>query len=497
MKRNVLLLFPKTGFDFKGINVQLPIGLLSVAAPLFDKGYDVSILDQRLEKDFYGRLKEALKNDPVCVGITSMTGAQILYALRIARFVRRHVSAPIVMGGIHASLLPDQTLSNGAIDIVVRGEGELTFLDLVGALDSGGSLAEIGGISFKENGHVHHGREGAFIDLARSFDLPYDRVCVEDYIFAQVPGRERSLDVYTSRGCPWNCIFCYNRSFNRKSYRKKPIDPVLEEIEYLSGKFHLDSFNIGDDNFFVDKERTHYFCRSLIDRGSRLEWGCQGVRIDSMEAMDLDLLERSGLKYLCIGIESGSDKILESIKKDIHVELVKEMIERIARTRIIPHYNFMIGYPDESMKELHETFDLVDHILEVDPKAFFSSFHRITPYPGTEFFDRVQACGFRPPSNLEEWGRVSWESENTPWVSPALRKIYLNIALITYFIDPKVVVKVEGRPLLKGFFKIMMKIAKFRLRHRRFRFCPEFVIPKRLIEWRISKELSQRKETIR
>ncbi len=89
MKRNVLLLFPKTGFDFKGINVQLPIGLLSVAAPLFDKGYDVSILDQRLEKDFYGRLKEALKNDPVCVGITSMTGAQILYALRIARFVRR------------------------------------------------------------------------------------------------------------------------------------------------------------------------------------------------------------------------------------------------------------------------------------------------------------------------------------------------------------------------------------------------------------------------
>ncbi|MCX5714494.1 MAG: radical SAM protein, partial [Candidatus Omnitrophica bacterium] len=378
--RNTLLIFPKTGIDLSQVNIQMPMGLMSVAAPLVNNGYDVVILDQRVEKDFFHKCKHFLDRNPVCVGISVMTGLQIKYALKIAQFIRDNSRVPIVFGGIHPSLMPDQTIRNRNVDIIVRGEGERSFSKLVDALYAGRSFREINGISWREGGVIYHNPEEEFCDLDKLPPVPYSLVDIEKYIMPQVPGRKRSLDIYTSRGCPYSCIFCYNRSFNKSVYRTKDIDRVIQEVEELVRSYNLDSFYINDDNFFVDIERTHYFCRTLINKKIIPEWGCQGVRIDSLEKIDFALLEDSGCRNIFTGIESGSDKILKFIRKGINLERVKGIINKFANSRIIPHYNFMVGYPIEEKEDLFDTIELVNYIFRVDPKAQVSSFHMITPY---------------------------------------------------------------------------------------------------------------------
>lgn len=491
MDKNILLVFPKTGIDLKGVNVQMPIGLMYVAAPLVEKRYEVTILDQRVEKDFFRKVRQSLESKPICVGVTTMTGSQILYALETAKFIRKNSQTPIVFGGVHPTLMPEQTLENDNIDIVVRGEGEITFEELINALDSKKPLREIKGISYKDGQIIHHNEEREFLDLDTLPPIPYELIDVKEYILPQIPGRRRSLDVYTSRGCPWSCIFCYNRSFNKSKYRTKNIDAVIREIEFLSKRYNLDSFYINDDTFFIDAQRSHYFCNRIIDKKIDLEWGCQGVRIDSLEKIDFDLLMKSGCRYLYIGIESGSKKILKYIQKQITIEQIKNIINRFSNSKIIAHYNFMVGYPIEGEEELFETMRLVDYIMKVDPKAHFSSFHLITPYPGTEFYDIVKRSNFKPPSSIVEWGNVRWESECASWIPSGMRKLDLNLTLLTYFIDSKVINKGKDKALLKMVTKILMVFAKFHWKYRKFRFCPEFRMLNKLVNYKIERELKR------
>lgn len=485
MNEKVLLIFPKTGVDLKGANIQMPMGLMCIAGSLLKEGYEVIILDQRVEEDFFQKIREVLENKPVCVGISVMTGTQILYALKISNFIRRNSPVSIVWGGIHPTLMPDQTIRNENIDIIVRGEGEVTFKELVNVLCSNKPLKEIKGISWRDGKTVYHNPERGFLNLN---DLPaaaYHLVDMEKYVLPQVPGRKRSLDVYTSRGCPYNCIFCYNKSFNKSEYRIKDIDIVIQEIKWLVKKHNLDSIYINDDNFFVDVQRAEGFCKRLIDEKVVSEWGCQGVRIDSLDKIDFDLLEKSGCKQLYIGIESGSEKILRFIRKQITIKQIKNIIDKFSKSKIIAHYNFMVGYPIEGHEELFETIELVDYIMKADPKAYFSSFHIITPYPGTEFYDIVQRYGFKPPLKLEEWADIRWEFEKASWVLPKMRKIDLNLTLLTYFIDRKVLDKTEANFLLKIPIKILMCLARFRWKYRKFQSCLEFNLLNRLINNKI------------
>jgi radical SAM superfamily enzyme YgiQ (UPF0313 family) len=491
MSEDVLLIFPKTGLDLEKVNIQMPMGLMCIAAPLVKQGYKVTILDQRTDVNFFCKVKQYLEKKPICAGISTMTGLQILYALEIANFIRKNSQIPIAWGGIHPTLTADQTINNKNVDILVRGEGDITFLELVEALCFKRSLKELKGISWKDGKTVQHNQEREFCDLNKLSAVPYDLVDIEKYIIPQVPGRKRSLDIYTSRGCPHNCIFCYNQSYNKSTYRKKDIDIVIQETERLAKKYKLDSFYINDDNFFADIERSHYFFSSLIKKKIVPEWGCQGVRIDSLERIDFGLLEDSCCKHLYIGIESGSERILRLIKKQITIKQIKKIINKFAKSKMIAHYNFMVGYPTEDKDELFKTIELVDYIMKTDPKAYFSSFHLITPYPGTEFYKIVQQYGFKAPTTLEEWADVRWEFENASWVDHRMKKVDLNLTLLTYFIDRKGLDKIGNNLLLMTITKILMFFAKFHWKYKLFRFCPEFRLLHRLINNKINAEIAK------
>jgi radical SAM superfamily enzyme YgiQ (UPF0313 family) len=274
--KKILLIFPMTGVDFGGINIHLPMSLLAVASLLVERGDEVVILDQRVEKNFYEILKKFLKEKPICAGLSYMTGAQLISALSISNFIKMHSNVPIVWGGIHPTLMPEQTLSNTSVDIVVRGEGEFSFLEVVEALYLNKSLNGINGISWRDRGNIYHNPEREFYDLNQLPVIPYELVDCEKYIITLV-SEKKSMDIYTSRGCPYNCIFCYNKSFNKSIYRTKNIDLVIKEIEWLVKRYGIDCVNIYDDNFLVDIERVYHFCNSLMSKKIVSTWNCIGA----------------------------------------------------------------------------------------------------------------------------------------------------------------------------------------------------------------------------
>ena len=192
---------------------DLPLELISVGSPLVRAGYRVHIIDQRVQPDWRERLLAALAESPVCVGVTSTTGPQLRNALEVSRLVKQHGGTPVVWGGIHATLLPEQTLEKAEIDFVVQGEGERTFEELVAALESGNGVQDIPGLWYKHSGRALHGAPRPFIDLNEDPFLEYGLVDVPKYT-RTVFGVKR-LSFSTSRGCSFPCAFCYSAVIHR------------------------------------------------------------------------------------------------------------------------------------------------------------------------------------------------------------------------------------------------------------------------------------------
>lgn len=483
----ILLIYPKLGFDVQDVSFELPMCYLCIAGPLLKAGFKPVILDQRITDDFDRSLAETLERKPVFAGISVITGMQIIHGLDVARKIRRiSPGTPIVFGGVHPTLMPDQTLQNGLIDYIVRGEGEETACELARALQTGDDPDRVDGLSLRREGLVYHAPDRPPIDLDAQPEIPYHLVRVERYLMGMIPGYRRSLDVYTSRGCPCSCTYCYNQSFNKRRWRPIGTDRIIRNMRHLIDTYAIDSVFFNDDNMFVSLPRVYEICEAMISELPYAPaWGSVGSRVDALQGCDYDLLERSGCKHLYIGIETGSARIMNQIKKGITMDQVMEVVRDLSRTNVVPHYNFMTGYPGETAGDLEATLDLIDRILQIHPAAYVSSLHIISPYPGTPFAAQAQEHGWNPPDTLEGWSGIYWEKTNMPWMSAKRKKALSNISIISYFIDHKVADRLQGRPVFLAGVSLYGKLAKWRWKHRFFGFCPEFQMLKRLNEWTI------------
>jgi anaerobic magnesium-protoporphyrin IX monomethyl ester cyclase len=226
-QKDIVLVFPG---KFKAPDPQVPLALLHIASSLKQEGFAVRILDMRLEDYHHFQI-----GNPVFVGISCMSGLQIKYALEFARYVRMHnPSCLLVWGGVHPTLLPEQTASNDFVNIVVRGEGELIIKDLANALTQNRPIEVVAGITYAINGTIKSNPDGKIIDLdSIPIALPYELLQMDRY-----PAfRSGRFHIQTSRGCPHRCGFCYNSIFNKNRWRSKSANRVLDEIEYIIKKY--------------------------------------------------------------------------------------------------------------------------------------------------------------------------------------------------------------------------------------------------------------------
>lgn len=407
----------------RGMHLRPPWGLLYLAAPLVKNNYRVKIIDEEIDLNWQEELSKELDESTICVGVSSLTGRQILGGLRFSKIIKDRSNIPVVWGGAHPSILPEQTIKNELVDIVVQGEGEEPFLKIVHALKQGNSLKGIPNVWYKENNKIYSNLDSQFTDLNNLPPLPYYLLDHEIYLEknrSYFLDCKRDFEINTDRGCPHRCGFCHIYSICKGEWRAQVPSKVVEHVEYLIKNFKIDGIYFLGDNFFVDKDRVADICLKMIKRKIDLPWRAN-CRIDYFEKYDdsfIDLLVASSCKVLGFGIESGSERILGLIDKGITLDKVFKVNERLKKKHITPHYYFMVGFPTETKKEALQTYELMMKLYDAYPNSNAVYSVRIyCPYPGTPLHHICEEMGFKSPDNLGGWAKMEWDVSNLPFLS--------------------------------------------------------------------------------
>lgn len=470
----IVLFFPK--LEDKD-SVLLPASVLMVAAPLIKAGYEIKIIDQRIEKDWPRVIEEELNHQPLIFGISALTGKQIQHGLMASKLVKGKSQTPVVWGGIHASLLPQQTLENQYIDFVVVGEGEETLLELAEQLkNKQNNFGEIKGLGYKKDGQIIVNPPREFVDINNLLPLPYHLIKIDNYIATQsfASGQSgRDIALYTSRGCPHRCGFCYNKEFNKRRWRGKSAERVVAEMTELVKKYKITSFNIEDDEFFVDVERAKKISELIIANDLKIEifTSCRVNYVaNQMNEKYLQLLYRAGFKTLAFGVESGSARVLDLMHKDITIDQVFKTIDLLKVAGINSKYYFMAGFPTEKINDLYQTTDLIQQMKQADPQIRIPAWRVFTPYPGTDLYDLAIKQGWQPPKSLEEWAHYDFNTVKLPWVKGNIKRIINNVAFLVYYLEMG---KTVGQGIFFTLGKIFGKLVDWRWRKHFFSFLPE------------------------
>ncbi len=386
--------------------------------------------------------------------------------------VKENSRVPVVWGGVHSSLLPGQTLENEYVDFVIVGEGEETFLELVNALKKnvGDAISHIEGLGYKENDKIFINPQRDFINLDELSETPYHLIDVEKYIAKKsyATGKSaRSLAFYTSRGCPHRCGFCYNKEFNRRKWRGKSAKSVVKEMKKLINDYQINAFEIEDDEFFVDIERARKICELIIRENLNIDIfaSCRVNYVaNSMDDRYLKLLYRAGFRTLSFGIESGSERILDLIHKDISINQVFETIKRLKKAGISSKYYFMAGFPTETIEDFYKTTDLIQKMKQI-ASLRIPAWRVFTPYPGTDLYELAIKQGWQSPKFLEEWANYDFNTVRMPWVKGKKKKIIKNAAFLIRYLEMG---KTKGQGIFFKLAKFFGKLVDWRWKHHFF-----------------------------
>jgi radical SAM superfamily enzyme YgiQ (UPF0313 family) len=389
---DVLLINPpwmtKDGNIWHGVkSTSPPLGLLYVAAFAENRGYDVHVMDVNAECLSFEDIESFVaRHRPAWVGFTAVT-AQIINTHRIAGIIKRvSPETKIVVGGVHASSMPDEVMRDGNIDFLVRGEGEMPFFELV----SGAPLEGIGGLSYRcENPlqPVAHNREGEPISDLDSLPTPaYHLIQFARYkpaigAYRRLP----SINMTMTRGCPGKCTFCNSAE---TALRTHSAEYVVDQIEALQAKYGIREVSFYDDTFTIYKQNVVRFCDLVVERGLDLTWSCF-ARTDCVSPPLLAKMKLAGCHQILFGVESADPQILETIRKPINLDLTRRAVRMVQRAGIAVRAAFMFGNPGETIESMRRT---IDFAIELDPDI--AIFNITTPYPGTQMFGWAMKHGY-------------------------------------------------------------------------------------------------------
>jgi anaerobic magnesium-protoporphyrin IX monomethyl ester cyclase len=468
-RNDVLLVFPGR---YRAPDPQVPLQLLHVAGALQRTGYSVRIVDLRLWDH-----RTYPIGDPVFVGITCMSGPQIRYGLDFARRIRaERPDCPIVWGGVHPTLLPEQSAASECVDVVVRGEGELVVGPLADKLAAREPLDDVRGLTYMVDGEITSTPDADLVDLdSIPVELPYDLLDLRSYTTLQA-GR---IHMQSSRGCPHRCGFCYNTIFNKRRWRGKSPERVVDEMQFLLERFpHVRIIDPVDDNFFVDRKRVEGICHDLLGRGLEVAWRAN-CRFDYLATYDeafLTLVQQAGCMELDFGGESGAQSMQEFVCKDVTADEIVRSVENLHRwaPTIDPFVSWLSGLPGETYGDMEKTFDLMDAMGHANPRTQHYGIFMYTPFP-SPLLDSLPP-EFKPPQSLEEWGDIEVFHFLPPWHSKRyVRKLRSISAVTRYAFYPQSRISERG-PAFRAGYGLMNRAARFRWRHRYFGFPVELTL---------------------
>jgi radical SAM superfamily enzyme YgiQ (UPF0313 family) len=398
-KKRVLLISPPfyrlMGSHFNSI----PLGISYIAAVLNKNGHHAVIYNadyehrreyanQRQIFDGYDTYKKILydfnhpiwhnikntieKFKPDIVGISTLTGT-FKSAMNIAKITKEiNKNIVVIVGGVHPTILPDECIKSDYVDYVVVGEGEFVLLDLL----NGKKMEEIKGLVYKKNGKIINNERREYISNLDSLPFP-ER---EAHIIPPADPNEYG-GVITGRGCVHACTFCASKKLWGRSVRFRSVENVFEEIKTIYDKYKTRFFEFRDDTLTLNIPRAKKLFRMIIDSGINIQWTCD-TRVDSIDKEVLVLMKRAGCIRVKIGAESGSQRILDKVKKGITIEQIRHAVTLIKEAGLEFTLYLMIGFPTETEEEVQKTLELAK---ELNPNYY--SLSVLAPYYGTEIYD--------------------------------------------------------------------------------------------------------------
>lgn len=448
----------------------IPYGLLYIGNSLEKAGYEVEILHNTYLHSLTDDLKEFKRvierSNPLFIGFSVNTGRSTTLSADLSETVKNDVGdIPIVWGGVHPTILPRQCLSESYVDIVVLEDGEETVVELAQALEAKLNLSGVKGIGYKQNGHPVINPLRPKTENLDAYKPAWHLIDVKRYLNKCRVYRanyNRVLSYVTSRGCPYRCAFCHNMAGHNQHTRYHSLERVTSDLKQLEDEHNVDAVWFNDDNLFVNQKRAF----TIIEE-TGLPWFGE-ARVNYMiNEKFVEQLEKTNCICVMSGAESGSDRVLQYIKKDITVAQTEKATELLAKHHVPLSHSFIIGFPGETWTEIIQTTRFI-HKLDGYYRDNLDLFHPklgiYLPYPGTPLYKVALDKGFQPPTNTRDWAKLDYRCCHVGFDLPWVNQQKLSNLLTFYSYAGRT--RINRRPDLK----IVEKIFKHRLEKDNFSF---------------------------
>ena len=409
--------------------VETPLWCRLIAGYVADRGFVVDILDSEAENltpesvaDRVSALRPRLVGVIVYGHQPSASTQQMAAAGPLCRAIKNRLpEQPILIAGGHVAALPEKTLREEAVDFVCNGEGPITIEQLLQALNaaSAANLSQVAGLVWRENGHV---RQNASPPLIKDLDadlhgnvwhmLPMPKYRAHNWqCFGNLNSRQPYASIYTTLGCPYKCSFCcINAPFGTNRYRMRKPEKVVEEIEHLYNTYGVKTFKIIDEMFVLNDKHVEGICSLLAAKPYAHElnfWAY--ARVDTVKPERLDLLRAAGIRWLALGIESGSEHVRDGAEKSLDEEDIVNIVKAIQNAGINVIGNYIFGLPDDNFDTMRQTLDLAKTL-----NCEFANFYSAMAYPGSPLYRMALENGWELPVKWSGFSQHSYDCKPLP-----------------------------------------------------------------------------------
>ncbi len=415
----------------------IPLGLAYLGAVAREAGHEVQVVDCQAEKlNYEGFRNRIMKTPSDVVGVTATT---LLYksAMQLVAIAKEvQPNAITILGGSHGTFWDENALNDyPSLDVIVRREGERTFIELLSKLQDKSSLDKVLGITFRKEGKIFRTQDRPFLEDLDSLPFPaHDLLPLNELKHMG----KILFPLITSRGCVYWCDFCSTVRMFGRGYRMRSPKNVVDEMQLVHDKYGVDQVTFYDDAFSVDRNRVVKICEELHARKLNMTWDC-GTRVDMVDRELLKTMHDAGCIAVWLGVESGSEAILGAMNKRIKLDQTRQAYKIANEVGLMTIANTVLGFPGETSQTAWET---IRFIKELNPDDV--GFYVATPYPGTPMYEQVKANGWLRVTDFDKYDTAGPTFE-TPWLSMEKLAEIRYKAYQQFYLRPSYVLKMMRR----------------------------------------------------